>query len=1113
DRLLTAYDTLIIDEAHERSLNVDFILGYLKQLLPKRPDLKVIITSATIDTERFSRHFDDAPVVEVSGRSYPVEVRYQPLLADGTRRERDEADAICDAVSELAEEGPGDILVFCSGERDIRDAADALQRLKLRDTEVLPLFARLSMAEQHRVFQPHPGRRIVLATNVAETSITVPGVRYVVDPGTARISRYSRRTKVQRLPIEAISQASANQRAGRCGRVAPGICIRLYDEDDFESRPEFTEPEILRTNLASVILSMAAIGLGDVAAFPFVDPPDPRNIKDGISLLEELGALRPGDADPSKRLTPLGRRLARLPIDPRLGRMVIEAARNDCLREVIIIAAALSIQDPRERPTDHREAAAEEHARFADPTSDFLSYLLLWEHLQTEQHARSSSQFRKMCRGEFLNYLRVREWQDLVTQLRRIVRDLDMKTNHDAAKPDAIHLSLLSGLLSHVGVRVAETKEFEGARQARFTIAPGSALTKKPPRWVMAAELLETNQMRARTVARIQPQWLERVGAHVVKHTYGEPEWDADRGAAVTMERVTLYGLPVVSARRIGYARIDRAVARTMFIQRALVEGDWSAQHAFIERNAVLVAEVQALEARARRRNLLVPDEVLFSFFDARVPENIAFARDFDRWWNGVRRTDPGLLDFTRELLVDPALADVDARAFPLTWRAGALELPLVYRFVPGDDDGVTVHIPLSALNQVRAPGFDWHVPGFRQELAVELIRSLPKSLRRGFVPVPGHARDALVGVGPDDGRMVDVLAARLRALTGETVEGRDFDLDTLPPHLLVAFEVEDDRGCTIARSRDLPALQRFLGAEMRQAVAESASVTERSGERTWSFGRIDRVVASTQGPHEVHAYPALVDEGATVGLRLHATATEQADAMWAGTRRLLLLSISSPKRGLERLLPNDAKLAVAMSSYESLPEVMEECVASAVDDLMEAHGGPAWDETSFAALRDAVARELPDLACDAVVAVGGILITAAGVQRRLADLPSPATLHAVADITAQLAGLVHDGFIAAAGARRLPDIHRYVQAMERRLDKLAADIPRDRERTRRIQRLEDEYLDVVEQLPEGERPAAAHDVRWMLEELRVSWFAQVLGTSHPVSEERVRSAVRRLAV
>jgi ATP-dependent helicase HrpA len=767
DRTLRRYDTIIIDEAHERSLNVDFLLGYLARLLHRRPDLKLIITSATIDPERFSRHFGGAPVVEVSGRTYPVEVRYRPLAEDPDD-DRDQTQGILDAVDELCREGPGDILVFLSGEREIRDTADALRRHSFPRSpggvEVLPLYARLAAAEQHRVFQAHAGRRVVLATNVAETSLTVPGIRYVVDPGTARISRYSHRAKVQRLPIEPISQASANQRKGRCGRTADGICIRLYAEDDFAARPEFTEPEILRTNLASVILQMTALRLGDVAAFPFIDPPDRRSVKAGVDLLAELGALDGG------RLTSTGRQLAQVPADPRLARMLLEAGRRGCAREVLVIVAALSIQDPRERPSDKQEAADAQHRRLADPGSDFLSWLNLWRYLHERQAELSSNQFRRLCRAEFLNYLRVREWQDLHGQLRAVVRDLGIKLNRAEAEPDAdrIHTALLAGLLSHIGLKQGDTRDYLGARGTRFAIFPGSALARKPPQWVMAAELVETSRLWAREVARIQPEWAEELAAHLVKRTYAEPHWSRSRGAVLATERVTLFGVPIVAQRQVNYGPIDPPLARELFLRHALVEGDWETSHEFFARNRRLLAEVEELEHRARRRDILVDDHTLFDFYDQRIPDEVVSARHFDAWWKRARQDQPDLLDFERSMLIGDAAGAADAAAYPDTWEQDGHRLRLTYQFEPGSDaDGVTVHVPLAVLNQIGPDGFDWQVPGLRQELVTELIRSLPKAVRRSFIPAPDWAAATLERIGPADGPLLEVLPASWRGPDG----------------------------------------------------------------------------------------------------------------------------------------------------------------------------------------------------------------------------------------------------------------------------------------------------------------------------------------------------------
>ncbi|GDY64140.1 hypothetical protein SAV14893_035330 [Streptomyces avermitilis] len=766
DRELRAYDTIIIDEAHERSLNIDFLLGYLAQLLPKRPDLKVVITSATIDPERFSRHFGEAPIVEVSGRTYPVEVRYRPLLEeDGDDADRDQITAITEAVEELAAEGKGDILVFLSGEREIRDTADALTKKNYRFTEVLPLYARLSHAEQHRVFQPHTGRRIVLATNVAETSLTVPGIKYVIDPGTARISRYSHRTKVQRLPIEAISQASANQRKGRCGRTSDGICIRLYSEDDFLARPEFTDAEILRTNLASVILQMTAAGLGDIEKFPFIDPPDHRNIRDGVQLLQELGALDPTEKDVRKRLTETGRKLAQLPVDPRLARMVLEADKNGCVREVMVIAAALSIQDPRERPADKQAQADQQHARFKDETSDFLAYLNLWRYVREQQKERGSSSFRRMCKQEYLNFLRIREWQDIYSQLRTVAKQMGIHLNEDDAPEQHVHISLLAGLLSHIGMKdVKETggesgrstgkNEYVGARNAKFAIFPGSALFKKPPRFVMSAELVETSRLWARVNAKIEPEWVEPLAGHLLKRTYSEPHWEKDQAAVMAYEKVTLYGVPIIAQRKVNYGRIDPEASRELFIRNALVEGDWRTHHKFFADNRKLLTEVEELEHRARRRDILVDDETLFDFYDQRVPEHVVSGAHFDSWWKHKRHEEPELLDFERSMLINERAGDVSKDDYPDSWRQGRLKFKVTYQFEPGADaDGVTVHVPLQVLNQVTDEGFDWQIPGLRGEVVTELIRSLPKPIRRNYVPAPDFAKAFLDRAAPSRNR------------------------------------------------------------------------------------------------------------------------------------------------------------------------------------------------------------------------------------------------------------------------------------------------------------------------------------------------------------------------
>ena len=1115
DRDLRQYDTLIIDEAHERSLNIDFILGYLKQLLPRRPDLKVIITSATIDPERFSRHFGDAPIVEVSGRTYPVEVRYRPIVDPEDPEadpDRDQVTAICDAVRELSAEGPGDVLVFLSGEREIRDTADALARLELRNTEVVPLYARLSFAEQHRVFQPHTGRRIVLATNVAETSLTVPGIRYVVDPGTARISRYSHRLKVQRLPIEPVSQASANQRKGRCGRVSAGICVRLYSEDDFLARPEFTDAEILRTNLASVILQMTALGLGDVAAFPFIDPPDRRNIADGVNLLHELGALNPDEKDLRKRLTPAGRTLSQLPIDPRLGRMVLAADEAGCLREVLVITAALSIQDPRERPSDQQQAADDKHRRFADENSDFLAYLNLWNHLREQQEELSSNRFRKLCRAEFLNYLRVREWQDLHSQLRQIVKSLGMSVNDQPADPQRVHTALLAGLLSHLGMLDQQKREYLGARGAKFAIFPGSALFKKPPRWVMAAELVETSRLWGRIVARIEPEWVERLAEHLVKRTYSEPHWEARQGAVMATEKVTLYGVPIVVARKVNYGKVDPELCRELFIRHALVEGDWQTRHRFFHRNRELLDEVAELENRARRRDILVDEQTLFDFYDRRVGAEVVSARHFDTWWKKTRATQPDLLTFDKEMLLNEG-SGVTERSYPDEWRREELRLPLSYQFEPGQvDDGVTVHVPLAALNQLDGDGFAWQVPGLREELVVALLRSLPKALRRNFVPAPDYARAVLDRLSPEPS--LAEVARLLRELTGVVVPPDAWQLDQVPAHLKTTFRVTDEQGATVAEGKDLAALKTRLRARVRETLTAAADGLTRSGVASWEFGTLPRTFEQRRHGFVVTGYPALVDEGRTVGVQLLDTADDQREAMWRGTRRLLLLTTPSPVKHIQRSLSNQAKLVLSRNPHGGVTELLTDCIAAAVDDLVRGAGGPAWDAAGFERLREVVRAGLPETVVDVLDRVRQVLGVWHEVENRLSGVRAPGVQDSLADVRAQLDGLVRPGFVTDTGRARLLDVVRYLRGADRRLEKLAQQPDRDRDWMEQVHEVQSAYRELLAELPAARRSEdAVRDVRWQIEELRISFFAQTLGTPRPVSAKRIYRAIDEIPV
>ncbi|RVW03536.1 ATP-dependent RNA helicase HrpA [Rhodococcus spongiicola] len=1127
DRMLRRYDTLIIDEAHERSLNIDFILGYLKQLLPRRPDLKVIITSATIDPERFAQHFAvdgvPAPIVEVSGRTYPVEMRYRPLTVEvGDQTfDRDPVDAVCEAVEELCGEGDGDILVFLSGEREIRDTADGLRDRKLRNTEIVPLYARLSAAEQHKVFTAHTGRRVVLSTNVAETSLTVPGIRYVVDPGTARISRYSVRTKVQRLPIEPISQASARQRAGRCGRVADGICIRLYSEDDFESRPQFTEPEILRTNLASVVLQMAALGLGSIEAFPFVEAPDPRAIRDGIALLEELGAIATGKqaaggapAPRGPQLTSTGRELAQLPVDPRMARMLVEANRNGCLREMLVIVSALSIQDVRERPTEFQQAADEKHARFNVENSDFLAYLRLWDYLRAQRKDLSSNQFRKMCRNEFLHWLRIREWQDLHGQLRQITRGLGWETMKSAvadtgATETAIHQSLLAGLLSHIGLREGDKRDFLGARGSRFAIFPGSGLFKKPPRWVMATELVETSRLWARISARIEPEWAEKLAPHLVKRTYSEPHWSTKRACAMAYERVTLYGVPLVTGRPVTYGSIDPNASRELFIRHALVQGEWRTHHEFFHANRALLDDVEELEHRARRRDILVDDETLFDFYDERIGPEVVSARHFDTWWKKARRQNPNLLTFTTATVVNADSAAVLEGDYPNAWRQSDIQFPLTYQFEPGkDDDGVTARIPVALLAGVRPIGFDWLVPGMRSELVAALIKTLPKQLRRQVVPAPDFAAAALAAVKPRSESLVHAMARELSRLGSCRIEPTDFDITSLPAHLRMTFAAVDKKGNILGKDKDLTALRRKLAPRVEAEVAKATSDTERRPAVEWTeqtLGTLPESVTHTVSGQKVTGFPALVPEESGVAVRVLTTRAAQRAAMHDGTRDLLLRAVPTPANSVTRGMSNGDRLALGQNPNGSFDALLADCRACAVDELIAENGGPVRDPVSFETLKATVRSQLTTR----VARLLRLLLPALAAAHRLAVLLDQATGEAADDVREQRESLLFPGFVTRLGSSRLENLPRYLAAAAMRLESLPASRQRDRTGMDSLDRVYAAYDRMISALPDERRSDADVDeILWKIEELRVSLFAQTLGTAIPVSEKRILKAI-----
>ncbi|MBV1779624.1 ATP-dependent RNA helicase HrpA [Paeniglutamicibacter sp. ABSL32-1] len=1207
DKLLKKYNAIIIDEAHERSLNIDFLLGYLRRILPKRPDLKIVITSATIDPQRFAEHFAapgpeggepvPAPIIEVSGRTFPVELRYRPLNpADGMdedeldpdaqAEDRDPLDAIAEAVDELAAEPPGDILIFFPGEREIRDAAEVLRaRVKtnrrLAGTEILPLFARLSLAEQHQVFNPGKNRRIVLATNVAETSLTVPGIKYVIDTGTARISRYSHRTKVQRLPIERVSQASANQRSGRCGRVSDGIAIRLYSQDDFESRPAFTDPEILRTNLAAVILQMSSMGVvrtaRDVADFPFVQPPDAKSVNDGVALLRELGALNTGA---EATITPVGKSLAQLPVDVRLGRMIVEAGSRGCAKEVMVLAAALSIQDPRERPSEEtgkRERAAEMHKRFMDAKSDFSSLLNLWRYLQEKQKELSSSAFRRLCKNEFINYLRVREWQDLFTQLRQLARPLGIAISPEpvdpAANEDAIHISLLTGLLGHVGSWDERKREYVGARGTRFSVFPGSALSRKSTEWVMAAELVETSRLWARTVARLDPKWVEEVAGDLLKRSYSEPHWSRNSGAVMGYEKVTLFGLPIVPRRRIQYSKVDPELCRELFIRNALVEGDWKTHHKFFARNRRVLEDIEELETRMRRRDLRVSDEDLFEFYDSKLGPEVLSERHFDRWWKAAQHENPTLLDFNPEDMLQADATELDEAAFPRTWRHGTLDLDLVYEYNPaaraGESDGVSVRVPVLFLNQLDPVRFRWLIPGLRVELVTALIKSLPKAIRKNFVPAPDVARTAVAALEADFTPETDDLAASLelvlRRLKGVVIPPGSWNWEALPPHLRFTFTVVDSDAKILDESQDLPVLQQTLAAANRSALARSlgvkpgaalptgpaagtsgasdgkkgrgakgqgpkspaaaasrpggvpvvaTTVWERTGLTDWDTGvgingSITPKVVTQVAGQQVTAYPALLDEKASVRLTVFRNPVEQLAAHRTGVIRLLLLKVPSPARYVLDHLNNQEKLVFTQNPHGSVASLIQDCTMAAVDRLVPET--LPFDKAGFDALYERVRAELIDTVFAVTAIVEKVLSGTRRINKELKSASSLALVNALNDVKSQLEQLVYPGFVANTGYAQLAQLPRYIAAIEKRLEKLGTGhLARDNAATLDIQGLEDEYDAALGQLVAGVRtPAPLAAVKWMLEEYRVSLFAQELGTAYSVSAKRIRTAMR----
>ncbi len=1145
DPLLRQYDTIIIDEAHERSLNIDFLLGYLKQILPKRPDLKIIITSATIDADRFARHFCDAqqkpaPVIEVSGRLYPVEIRYRPVQDTEKDKDRDLMTAITDAVDELCRLGSGDVLIFLPGEREIRDAAEALRKHHPPHVEILPLFARLSAQEQERIFKPSNARRIVLATNVAETSLTVPGIRFVVDTGLARVKRYSYRNKVEQLQIESIAQSAANQRAGRCGRVSSGVCIRLYDEKEFQQRARFTDPEILRSSLASVILRMKSLRLTDVESFPFIEPPLGRAIADGYQLLQELGAM-----DETNQLTAVGRQLAKLPLDPRVGRMILAARDQQALQEVLIIAAALSVQDPRERPLEAQAAADQAHKKFADEKSEFLSYLKLWKWFEDAiEHKKTNRQLQDNCRSNFVNQLRLREWREVHSQLLTIVKEQGWRMNEKPATYEQLHLALLTGLLGNIGYKSDEDSHYLGARGIKFHIWPGSHLSKKAGRWIMCAELVDTSRLYGRCIAQIQPEWLEKTGAHLLKKSYGDPRWEKKAGQVVAHERATLYGLVVYSQRRINFGNINPDEARTIFIREALVNGEFETRLPFFAHNQQLVREIENLEHKSRRLDVLVDDELIVAFYDKLIPPGICNAVEFEQWHREATRTTPKMLYLVKDDLMRHEAAGITTDFFPKTMQVSGVAVQLSYHFEPGSPrDGVTMSVPLYLLNQVSAERGEWLVPGMLKEKVQLLLKSLPQKIRRHCVPLPEYAAGFCERNDFGKGIFLDVLIADIREKTGLLCKSTDFKFETLPAHLAMNFKVVDEHGRQLDMGRNLASLRAELGGQAREsfqkiasaeklalleggndadeavsAQSSSAAVPQASARpqgksgaapvvyqqeklTDWTFGELPELLEVQQGKQTLIGYPALVDQQTHCQIEVFDDPDEAARIHRTGLRRLFALQLKEQVKFLEKNIPGMQQMGMQFMALGSHEELRDQIIQTALERACLQNGMPS-NEGEFRQRREEGKARLNLLANEIARLAGLILSEYHALPKKIQSVKAHSA--AAADMQTQLQQLVHKRFIAENDYVQLAHFPRYLKAMAVRIDKLRADPARDQKQMAEWNSVAQAWLRHPRRHGADADPKLI-EFRWMLEELRVSLFAQELKTPMPVSVKRLQ--------